>query len=419
MSGKYAAEFDSNHFAISGRAVAQVKEQIQVVVAEHTPDLIMVLLGFNDLAFGYGDAAGTISNMQKLIGNARSAYNETSFVIGNVVQRTWTGNGDLVRITDQYNKLLRATATTWSEPKSPVVWAPVREEYDCGPQYLDDPDEGCPAAHDGLHASELGEYQIARAFSRALIHGLKIGTSPLEVPANIPKRSLPAPEHFQMEPSDVGVTATWDKVFGAYSYDTEYSVDNATVNPPLHFSPKNVPANRWDTFWAYQDERYNLRVRPIAGNRKGDWTTKQKRIATPITPEAPVDVTAYSTPTGIDVNWTIPSGAYTGNLFNIYYWDVDVPCTNALEAPTAAFEGTSGHIDGLIVGHQYNVLMEAWSDVGPGVPRNIGPVVVGKQIEATPREAPCPDEEEKKKLLGDPPTTDPIDPTPPKSDSGK
>lgn len=36
-----------------------------------------------------------------------------------------------------------------------VVFAPVREEYDCGPQYTDN----CPAAHDGLHPSELGKIQ--------------------------------------------------------------------------------------------------------------------------------------------------------------------------------------------------------------------------------------------------------------------
>lgn len=42
-----------------------------------------------------------------------------------------------------------------NKPKTQVVFAPVREEYDCGPQYTDN----CPAAHDGLHPSELGKIQ--------------------------------------------------------------------------------------------------------------------------------------------------------------------------------------------------------------------------------------------------------------------
>lgn len=44
---------------------------------------------------------------------------------------------------------------TKNKPKTQVVFAPVREEYDCGPQYTDN----CPAAHDGLHPSELGKIQ--------------------------------------------------------------------------------------------------------------------------------------------------------------------------------------------------------------------------------------------------------------------
>jgi hypothetical protein len=106
-----------------------------------------------------------------------------------------------------------------------VVVAPIREEFDCGPQYGQD----CPAAYDGLHPNELGEYQvserssnprrgpqlrphkIARAFTRALVHGLGIGNAPLEVPGQIPARPLPIPASLQIFESPVGLTATWDK----------------------------------------------------------------------------------------------------------------------------------------------------------------------------------------------------------------
>lgn len=209
INGKYATEdfTNSNHFAISGRAVAQVKDTIQPVVAEFSPDLILVLLGFNDLAFGFGNASQTLENTRALIENSRSARPNVAFVVGNVVQRTWTGREDLVKLTDDYNGLLREAVAGWSlegspvcfsffffffffggwvdgegkrkgavesevkkkgyhvgpddltetknKPKTQVVFAPVREEYDCGPQYTDN----CPAAHDGLHPSELGKIQ--------------------------------------------------------------------------------------------------------------------------------------------------------------------------------------------------------------------------------------------------------------------
>lgn len=134
----------------------------------------------------------------------------------------------------------------------------------------------------------IGEYQIARAFSRALVSGLNIGSTPLEVPATIPPRPLPKPESFQIYSSTIGVTAIWDKgmlsseertwgcvnrrrrqglmmmmifvslslVFGAYTYDAEYRINGSDTNPPLHFSPTNVRANRWDTHWAVPKDTY-------------------------------------------------------------------------------------------------------------------------------------------------------------------
>lgn len=125
INGKYATDdfTNSNHFAISGRAVAQVKDTIQPVVAEFSPDLILVLLGFNDLAFGFGNASQTLENTKALIDNSRIARPNVAFVVGNVVQRTWTGREDLVKLTDEYNGLLREAVAGWSLEGSPVCFS--------------------------------------------------------------------------------------------------------------------------------------------------------------------------------------------------------------------------------------------------------------------------------------------------------
>lgn len=47
-----------------------------------------------------------------------------------------------------------------------------------------------------------------------------------------------------------------DLVFGAYTYDAEYRINGSDTNPPLHFSPTNVRANRWDTHWAVPKDTY-------------------------------------------------------------------------------------------------------------------------------------------------------------------
>lgn len=84
---------------------------------------MLVLLGFNDLAFGFGNASQTLENTRALIENSRSARPNVAFVVGNVVQRTWTGREDLVKLTDEYNGLLREAVAGWSLEGSPVCFS--------------------------------------------------------------------------------------------------------------------------------------------------------------------------------------------------------------------------------------------------------------------------------------------------------
>lgn len=152
----------SNHFAISGRAAAVVQGLIQDVATNYPADLMLIMLGFNDLGWFYSDDNGLIVSMRNLIRNARAANPNMQFVIGTVPQRTFIGGrSDLVTNTDSYNRMLREQAPSWSTSNSPVstscvliavisvvliieqiVIAPVREEFECGPQYAND----CPAA---------------------------------------------------------------------------------------------------------------------------------------------------------------------------------------------------------------------------------------------------------------------------------
>ncbi|KAK0115016.1 hypothetical protein ONS96_013487 [Cadophora gregata f. sp. sojae] len=349
VSGKYAVSFDSSHFAISGRAAAVVQGQIQAVSASYPTDVMLVMLGFNDLGWFYSDDDGLIRSMKSLIANARLSNPRTKFVIGTVPHRTFIGGRqDLVLNTDSYNRMLRAQGPGWSTPTSPVVIAPIREEYDCGPQYGD----GCPAAWDGLHPNELGEYQIARAFSRALVGGLGIGREAIVVPTNVPLRYLPIPGNLQMGPSPQGLTATWDKVFGAYGYDIDYIINGGA---PFNFSPGSTSTNRWDTRWALEGWTYQIRVRASSGNRKSGWTEWVSGVAKPQTASAPNNVVSRATATGLTITWTPPTGAYSDSVFlyNVYYWDLDLPCSFLL---SAAFVGSSASINGLVLGHRYLVI---------------------------------------------------------------
>ncbi|PVH78878.1 carbohydrate esterase family 3 protein [Cadophora sp. DSE1049] len=378
VSGGYAADFDSSHFAVSGRAAAVVQYVIQEVSSQYPADLMLIMLGFNDLGWFYSDDDGLISNMNSLINNARRSNPNMKFVIGTVPHRTFIGGRqDLVINTDSYNRMLKAEAPGWSTQTSPVVVAPVREEYDCGPQYPTD----CPAAYDGLHPNELGEYQIARAYSRALVSALGIGSSPLTVPGSIPARPLPVPSNLQMAPSPLGLTATWDKVYGAYQYDVEYVLNGGAI---YNFSPGAVRSNRWDTKWPQDGWIYEIRVRASAGNRKGGWTGWISGTASPKTASGPENVHVSSSGNSLVVTWSPATGAYADSafLYNIIYWDMDSPCSFLLGA---AFQGSSAQINDVTPGHRYLIAIETWNSAGGGFPFVAKNIIVGGGTPGAPQ----------------------------------
>jgi hypothetical protein len=88
----------------------------------------------------------------------------------------------------------------------------------------------------------LGEYQIAQAFSSALVSNFSIGTSELAIPGNIPARPIQVPANFQAVTSPFGVTVTWDYVYGATGYELNSATASSSFGTPALQGP-----NRYDT----------------------------------------------------------------------------------------------------------------------------------------------------------------------------
>ncbi|TPX11678.1 uncharacterized protein E0L32_007657 [Thyridium curvatum] len=180
-TGTYASDVDSaflsncNHF--SAWAVAVDKGLIQGVLQSTPADLILYMLGFNDIGWFYSDAAGTIDNVKKFVTNARAANPDIKIAMANVPQRSFMeGREDLVQNTKVYNTLLANYIPQWSTAQSPIHLVHLQENYDCQPG-------GCPAGSDGLHPNAWGEFQIANAFSHTLVNDFGLGKNPIAVPA--------------------------------------------------------------------------------------------------------------------------------------------------------------------------------------------------------------------------------------------
>ncbi|RAL11188.1 uncharacterized protein BO97DRAFT_347859, partial [Aspergillus homomorphus CBS 101889] len=370
-SGGYAAGvstgFDRDHFAVWGRAAAVDKGLIHDVLSSHPADLMLLMLGFNDMGWFYSDAPGTLDSIHTLVSNARAVNPNLKFAIANVPQRSFIGGRDDLPIsTNIYNSLLRGAIPGWSTVDSPIHLVELQENYDCEPS-------GCPAGYDGLHPTVMGEFQIARAFSLTLVNDFSIGSSPLSIPASVSGRSLPVPANFRVFSSATGVTATWDPVYGAYSYDVSSRIQGGITD----FSAGSVNSARWDSTWPIDGWVYEVKVRASAGdNIKGEWTSVLSATAHPQTAAAPRNVVVKATATGFDISWDPPTGAYTDSIreYNVLYWDKSQDCTFITGG---AFTGTSGHIDNLTPGHYYFVAIVTWNAAGEGFPGIVTGLVPG------------------------------------------
>ncbi|KAH7021126.1 SGNH hydrolase-type esterase domain-containing protein [Microdochium trichocladiopsis] len=181
-SGKYHAGTDgvflttsSGHAAYWGRALAQSKDTVSQWTRDHQPEYLLVMLGFNDLGWFVTDVAGALANTQKFIEEARRAKPDVKFFFANIVDRAFLGGReDLVKNTKEYNQRLPGLLQSMASSRSFVKLVDVNTAYECRP-------EGCPDAYDGLHPNPHGEYDIALAFSVAMVQA-GFGASPLVVP---------------------------------------------------------------------------------------------------------------------------------------------------------------------------------------------------------------------------------------------
>ena len=130
---------NSNHFSVWGRAAAVDKGLIKGVLDSNPADLMLVMIGFNDLGWFYSDAPGLIDSLSTLVSNARAANPSMKFAIANIPHRSRIGGRqDLVDSTILANKLLPDAIKKWTTPQSPINLVDVASKYDCGPS-------GCPA----------------------------------------------------------------------------------------------------------------------------------------------------------------------------------------------------------------------------------------------------------------------------------
>ncbi|KAJ6779723.1 hypothetical protein PWT90_02066 [Aphanocladium album] len=369
---KYAADvdsaFDSHHFAVWGRAAAQVKSEIFDRVKTYQPDMLLIALGFNDMGWFYSDDVGTLESMKAIVDQARAAKPDIKFAIANVPQRAAIGGRqDLIDKTTRYNAALKDALPKWSTESSQIEHVDFAGHYDCQPS-------GCPDGYDGLHPNAVGEYSIAKAFAETLHNKFGIGSGGLDSPATYPIRSVDLPNNIKAEGVATGVAVTWDPIFGAMGYDVRQRIKGFG-----DWQEGHTGSNRFDTTLTVAGLTWEYQVRTSAGDHaKGQWSGLVSAVSRRDTLPAPDNIIVSPTASGIDLSWSAVGGA---NLYEVLAWDQD---TAGAWVAGYGTRGTSFSIPNLKSGARYSIWVSSWGSLGGGLPGEARAARVGHTVPSPP-----------------------------------
>jgi hypothetical protein len=191
-------DFDRDHAGHWGLSFAFPETPVDQVVTDHDVDVVVEMLGIDDLAFLLHTPARVAADARDLVASARAANPDVDVVLGEVTQTWLPGAAEL-------NVRLHDLAAELDDAQSRVV---VAETADGFSRRLD--------TYDRSHANARGEVRIAAALADALA-AAGLGAPyprPLPVVPNGPR----SPVRVQARVHDGKVTLRWTDSPGADSY---------------------------------------------------------------------------------------------------------------------------------------------------------------------------------------------------------
>ncbi len=191
---------DREHSATWGSSWHEQAGLIAGKMAQSTPDVVVALLGTNDVRDGRSpeEIAGLA---RTFVEQARSVNPGVAIVIGEVLHRQnlWTGQAEGEAQSVKATEALHDLATSMTTDTSPIVMAPTRRSWDPAVQ-----------TYDGTHPNPTGENLLAQRMSEALA-ALGIGTALPDV-ATAQSWRVPAPRPTVVKVADRSVVISWSRV---------------------------------------------------------------------------------------------------------------------------------------------------------------------------------------------------------------
>jgi hypothetical protein len=310
------------------------------LVEEYQPDVVVEMLGVNDLLFG-GRSPETVANrVAQFVDEARGARADVDFVLAEATQTWWTWVG----VAD-FNGRLQQVAAAKTDDDSAVVVADTDNGY-------------AAAAHtwDDSHPNAAGEVRIAAAVADSLA---QIGVGP---PATRPLAAVPlgprtAPR-LRAVPGDGVVTLFWNRPPGVTNH--LIWLRDVTAKHAWHRLVWPVAETSWQGQFT-NGHRYRFKLQPAKGRQvaAGDVRSNIVEVLPQRVPDTVGEPRLEPRRNALRASWRAVRRATS---YELSWWRVGRPDT----VRTRTVTGTSARIGALRPGKKYAVTVRGVNDTGDG-----------------------------------------------------
>ncbi|MEZ5119856.1 MAG: fibronectin type III domain-containing protein [Candidatus Nanopelagicales bacterium] len=337
-SHEYAdPDFDQDHAASWGASLAVEGRAIGGLLDQYHPDVIIEMLGINDLN-GWAEPPSTaLSQLNTFVADARAASPSVDVVFGELPQVWLSGVND-------FNQGLTVLAQSLDTAGSRVLAAPTGQGLI---KHVD--------TYDAAHLAATGEVAVAAGFADALAD-LGIGTvypRPLPQVPNGPRQ----PAILSVQPGDGTATLSWLAPPGATA---EYVwTRNRTTGEPWNQLPIPVPGTSWTATYLHTFDEYEFRLQSAKGTAIAADLFSNEVTVTPL-PPAVQGLRALVRRHRLRVSWN-PVSSAPG--YRIDWW----PSGHRGNARTFDTSDTSLVLRDLSAGRRYHVRVSTltYGHIGP------------------------------------------------------
>ncbi|WP_148614750.1 GDSL-type esterase/lipase family protein [Nocardioides rubriscoriae] len=266
--------FDRDHASRWGMTLAFMGDDWPVakLVEDYRPDVVVEMLGVNDLNFLNHTAARVTDDLRTFVADARSVDPAVDVVLGHLTQ-TWFDQ------VPELNADIDALATELDTTGSRVAVAATDVGFE---QRVD--------TWDPAHPNARGEVRIAAAFADALA-GLGLAEPyPRPLPEPAPGPGAPS---VASAAGDGAVRIAWTRVPGAT--DDEAQLRDVTTGGPWVVVPPEGGTTAREVTGLVDGHTYGARVRSLKGWAAGDWSPEVRLRPLPPRP-GPVRLTSATSP---------------------------------------------------------------------------------------------------------------------------